>query len=101
VAVRALLRSRTIAACIQKSSSQTKKLIWPIWPEGMPRELIALTRMQESTRDIPAEIMKLLETLGTSYFSYDSACRVYSNLRPRGEAPRSPSEKPRRKRING
>jgi hypothetical protein len=32
-----------------------KNLIWPILPEGMPRELIALTRIQESTRDIPAE----------------------------------------------
>ncbi len=32
-------------------------------PEGMPRELIAMTRMQESTRDIPAEIVELLETV--------------------------------------
>jgi hypothetical protein len=30
-------------------------------PEGMPRELIAVTRMQESTRDIPPEIIKALQ----------------------------------------
>src|SRR6267142_2993633 len=32
-------------------------------PEGMPRELIAVTRMQESTRDIPPEILQALETV--------------------------------------
>ena len=32
-------------------------------PEGMPRELIAMTRMQESTRDIPPEILQALETV--------------------------------------
>ena len=32
-------------------------------PEGMPRELIAITRMQESTRDIPPEILQALETV--------------------------------------
>ncbi len=32
-------------------------------PEGMSRELIAITRMQESTRDIPPEIKQLLETV--------------------------------------
>lgn len=32
-------------------------------PEGMPRELIATTRMQESTRDIPPEILQVLETV--------------------------------------
>jgi hypothetical protein len=31
-------------------------------PEGMPRELTSITRMQESTRDIPPEILKALET---------------------------------------
>ena len=30
-------------------------------PEGMPRELIAITSMQESTRDIPPEISGALE----------------------------------------
>ena len=30
-------------------------------PEGMPRELIAITRIQESTRDIPPEILEVLE----------------------------------------
>ena len=32
-------------------------------PEGMPRELIAMTRMQESTRDIPLEFLQALETV--------------------------------------
>jgi hypothetical protein len=32
-------------------------------PDGMPRELLALTCMQESTRDMPAEIRDLLETV--------------------------------------
>jgi hypothetical protein len=32
-------------------------------PEGMPRELIAITRVQESTRDIPPEITEALETV--------------------------------------
>jgi len=32
-------------------------------PEGMPRELIAITRLQESTRDIPLEIEQMLETI--------------------------------------
>src|SRR5207244_5716563 len=32
-------------------------------PEGMPRELIAMTRMQESTRDIPPEILQAVQTV--------------------------------------
>ena len=32
-------------------------------PEGKPRELIEITRVQESTRDIPLEIMQALETV--------------------------------------
>ena len=32
-------------------------------PEGMPPELMTITRMQESTRDIPPEIRQLLETV--------------------------------------
>jgi hypothetical protein len=31
-------------------------------PEGMRRELISITCMQESTRDIPPELLKVLET---------------------------------------
>jgi hypothetical protein len=32
-------------------------------PEGMPRELMAINHLQESTRDIPAEITQALETV--------------------------------------
>ena len=31
--------------------------------EGMPRELMEITRMQESTRNIPPEIVEALETV--------------------------------------
>jgi len=32
-------------------------------PEGMPRDLIEITRVQESTRDIPPEVLQALETV--------------------------------------
>ncbi len=52
-------------------------------PEGMPRELIAITRMQESTRDIPPEIQQLLETVGRPGSGWGLTVGIDEDARPR------------------
>ena len=57
-------------------------------PEGMPCELISMTRMQESTRDIPPEILQALETVahpGSGWalsISIDEAAKPKRRLSP-------------------
>ncbi len=61
-------------------------------PEGMPRELIAMTRMQESTRDIPPEIVELLETVARPesgwglFVGIDEEARPKRRLSPKAKA---------------
>src|SRR5436309_11489610 len=51
-------------------------------PEGMQRELIAITRMQESTRDIPSEIVQLLETVARPGSGWGLFIGIEENARP-------------------
>lgn len=61
-------------------------------PEGMPRELITMTRIQESTRDIPLEILQALDTVampgsGWSLFvGIDEDARTKRRLSPQAKA---------------
>jgi hypothetical protein len=52
-------------------------------PEGMPRELIAITRMQESTRDIPAEIAELLKTIARPGSGWALSVGIDEDARPK------------------
>ena len=52
-------------------------------PEGMPRELIAIRRMQESTRDIPSEITQLLETVARPGSGWALCVGIDEDARPR------------------
>src|SRR6266571_7199194 len=51
-------------------------------PEGMPRELIAVTRMQESTRDIPPEIIEALETVARPGSGWALCIGIDEDARP-------------------
>ncbi len=52
-------------------------------PEGMPRELIVITRMQESTRDIPQEIRQMLETVARPGSGWGLFVGIDEDARPR------------------
>jgi len=52
-------------------------------PEGMPRELMVITRMQESTRDIPPEIQQLLDTVARPGSGWGLAVGIDEDARPR------------------
>jgi hypothetical protein len=52
-------------------------------PEGMPRELMAITRLQESTRDIPAEITQALETVARPGTGWSLFVGIDQDARPR------------------
>ena len=52
-------------------------------PEGMPRELMAATRLQESTRDIPPEIQEALETLARPGSGWNLFVGIDEDARPR------------------
>ena len=49
----------------------------------MPRELMAVTRLQESTRDIPPEIQEALETLARPGSGWSLFVGVDEDARPR------------------
>ena len=51
-------------------------------PEGMPRELMAVTHMQESTRDIPLEIQKLLENVARPGSGWGLCIGIDEDARP-------------------
>src|SRR5260370_2003856 len=75
-------------------------------PEGMPRELIAMTRMQESTRDIPPEILQALETVAQSGSGWALSIGIDEDAKPKhrlspeakGSIRRSSLERPVRKK---
>ncbi len=52
-------------------------------PEGMPRELMEITRMQESTRDIPPEILQALETVARPGSGWGIFIGIDEDARPR------------------
>ena len=52
-------------------------------PEGMPRELIAITRMQESTRDIPPEIQRVIETVARPGSGWGLSIGIDEDARPK------------------
>ena len=52
-------------------------------PEGMPRELIAMTRMQESTRDIPPEILQALETVAQPGSGWTLSIGIDEDAKPK------------------
>ena len=52
-------------------------------PEGMPRELMEITRMQESTRDIPPEILQALETVARPGSGWGLFVGIDEDARPR------------------
>lgn len=52
-------------------------------PEGMPRELIAITRVQESTRDIPQEILQTLETVALPGSGWGLNIGIDEDARPK------------------
>jgi len=52
-------------------------------PEGMPRELMAITRTQESTRDIPPEIQQLLENVARPGSGWGLTVGIDEDARPK------------------
>ena len=56
---------------------------YTIPPEGMPRELIAITRTQESTRDIPPEILDALETVARPGSGWALSVGIDVDARPK------------------
>ena|SRR5438552_11597369 len=52
-------------------------------PEGMPRELMAVTRMQESTRDIPLGIQQMLETVARPGSGWGLCIGIDEDARPK------------------
>ena len=52
-------------------------------PEGMPRELMAITRMQVSTRDIPPEIQQLLENVARPGSGWGLTVGIDEDARPK------------------
>ena len=72
-------------------------------PEGMPRELMSITRVQQSTRDIPAEITQALEKVArpgsrwSVFVGIDEDARPRRRLSPQAKA--SIRRKSRERRI--
>lgn len=52
-------------------------------PDGMPRELLAITCLQESTRDIPQEIRAFLETVARPGSGWALCVGIDADARPR------------------
>jgi hypothetical protein len=52
-------------------------------PEGLQRELMAITRVQESTRDIPPEILQALETVARPGSGWSLFVGIDEDSRPR------------------
>ena len=52
-------------------------------PEGMPRELMTVTRTQESTRDIPQEILEMLATVARPGSGWGLYIGIDEDTRPR------------------
>ncbi len=52
-------------------------------PEGMPRQLMAITRVQESTRDIPQEILQMLETIARPGSGWGLCIGIDEDAKPR------------------
>ena len=52
-------------------------------PEEMPRELMTVTRVQESTRDIPSEILHALETVARPGSGWSLFVGIDEDARPR------------------
>ncbi|HET9215778.1 MAG TPA: hypothetical protein VFR18_02295 [Terriglobia bacterium] len=52
-------------------------------PEGMPRELMAITRMQESTGDIPLEIQQSLENVARPGSGWGLCIGIDEDARPK------------------
>ena len=52
-------------------------------PDGMARELIAITRVQESTRDIPQEILQMLETVAHPGSGWGLCIGIDEDARPK------------------
>src|SRR6266568_8926956 len=70
-------------------------------PEGMPRELMAVTRLQESTRDIPPEIQEALETLARPGSGWSLFVGVDEDARPRRRLSPQAKGRIRRKSLGG
>ena len=68
-------------------------------PEGMPRELIAITRMQESTRDIPPEIIQLLETVARPNSGWSLCVGIDEDARPKRRLSQKAKANIRRKAL--
>ena len=51
--------------------------------EGMPRELMAITRAQESTRDIPQKILRMLETIARPGSGWGLCIGIDADASPR------------------
>jgi hypothetical protein len=65
----------------------------------MPRELIAITRVQESTRDIPPEILQALETVARPGSGWSLSVGVDEDARPRRRLSRRAKASIRRKSL--
>jgi hypothetical protein len=52
-------------------------------PDGMARELIALTRMQESTRDVPSEILAMLDGVARPGSGWSLCVGIDEVVRPK------------------
>jgi hypothetical protein len=76
-------------------------------PDGMPRKLLSMTYMQESTRDIPQEIRALLETVarpGSGWalcvgIDEDAKPKRHLSLRAKGSIRRKSLERRVRKKV--
>lgn len=70
-------------------------------PEGTPRELIAITRMQESTWAIPQEIGQMLETVVQPGSGWGLFVGVNEDVRPRRRLSLQAKASIRRKSLEG
>ena len=52
-------------------------------PEGMPRELMSITRVQQSTRDIPPAIKQALDTVAQPGSGWSLFVGIDEDARPR------------------
>jgi hypothetical protein len=52
-------------------------------PEGMSRELIAVTRVQDSTRDVPVEILEMLEGIARPGSGWALCVGIDEDSRPK------------------
>src|SRR2546422_5943236 len=68
-------------------------------PEGMPRELIAITRMQESTRGIPPEIQRVLETVARPGSGWGLSIGIDEDTRPKRRLSLQAKARSRRKSL--